>query len=79
MIVKNLFLIESHEIFIQIEWDLFHCDLQLKSFHMKSSLFFRVLVEFSSLVHGFLAIQPMTNKFECLNIFESHQNWESST
>ena len=27
----------------------------------------------------FLAIHPMTNKFECLRIFKSHQDWESST
>ena len=77
--MKNLFLIKTHELLIQIKWDLFQCDLEVKSFHMKSSWFFHFLVEFSSLVHGFLVVQPMTNKFECLNIFESHENWESST
>ena len=46
---------------------------------MKSSEFFSFLVKFSSLVHGFLVVQPMFNKFECLSIFESHKDWESST
>ena len=59
MIVKNLFLIESNEIHLQIEWELFHCYLEVKYFHMNSSLFFQVLVEFSSFVHGFVVVQSM--------------------
>ena len=31
---RNTFSIESQEILIQIEWDLFHCDLEEKIFHM---------------------------------------------
>ena len=50
---ENLFSIESHEIHIRIEWDLFLHYLESKSFHMKSSSFFQVLVEFSSPVHDF--------------------------
>ena len=38
--MKNLFSIKSQEILIQIEWDLFHCDLEVKYFHMNSCLFF---------------------------------------
>ena len=78
LIVKNLFSIESHEILIQIEWDLFHCDLEVKSFHMNSSYFFRVLVTFSSSMHGFV-VQPMFTKFENLSNYESHWDWKSHT
>ena len=37
LIVKNTFSIESQEILIRIEWDLFHCDLEEEIFHMISS------------------------------------------
>ena len=72
--MKNTFLIESQEILIQIEWDLFHCDLEAKIFHMNSSWFFRVFDEISSTVHGFEAVQPMLIKFNSLSNHESHQD-----
>ena len=72
--MKNTFSIESQEILIQIEWDLFNCDLEVKIFHMNSSSFFRVFVEISSTVHGFEAIQPMFIKFNSLSNHESHRD-----
>ena len=74
LIVKNIFLIESQRILIRIQWDLFHCDLEVKIFHMNSSWFFRILVAFSSSVHGFEAVQPMFIKFDSLSSYESHQD-----
>ena len=71
-IVKNLFWIKSHRILIQIEWEFFHCVLEEKSFHMNSSLFFRVFVEISSFVHWFGVVQPMFTKFESLRNYELH-------
>ena len=77
--MKNLFLIESQEILIWIEWDLFHCDLEVKIFHMNSTWVFRVLVAFSSSVHGFEVVQPMFIKFENSSNYESHQDGISSS
>ena len=79
MIVKNLFSIKSHEILIGVKWDLFHCDLQVKIFHMNPSWFFRVLVAFSSSVHGFEVVQPMFIKFDSSSNYESHRDGISSS
>ena len=77
--MKNIFSIEYHQILIQIEWDLFHCVLEEKSFHMSSSCFFLVLVEISSFVHGFVVVQPMFTKSDSLRNFEAYQDWNKST
>ena len=58
---------------------LFHCVQEEKSFHMNSSCFFLVLVEISSSVHGFLAVQPMFTKSDSLSNFEPYQDWKIST
>ena len=65
---ENLFSIESHEIHLRIETCLFLNDLESKYFHMKSSLFFQLLVEFSSPVHEF-GCSSHSNKFVSLSIF----------
>ena len=70
--MKNIFSIESQEILIQIEWDLFHCDLEAEIFHMNSSYFFRVFDEISSTVHGFKAVRPMFTKFDSSSNHETH-------
>jgi hypothetical protein len=72
--VKNTFSIEYKEILIQVECELFHCDLEVKIFHMNSSYFFRVFVSISSTVHGFGVIQPMFIKFNNLRNYESHRD-----
>ena len=72
--MKNTFSIESQEILIQIEWDLFHCDLEVKIFHMNSSLFFRVFDEISSTVHGFEVVEPMFIKFDSSSNNETHRD-----
>jgi hypothetical protein len=77
--VKNTFSIESQEILIRIEWDLFHCDLEEKIFHMNSSYFFRVFVAISSIMHGFEAVQPMFNKFNSTSNHESHRDVKPSS
>jgi hypothetical protein len=77
--VKNTFSIESQEILIQIEWDLFHCDLEVKIFHMNSSYFFLVFDEISSTVHGFEAIQPMFINFDSSRNHESHRTMIQSS
>ena len=77
--MKNILSIESHQIIIQIKWDLFHCVLEEKSFHMNSSFFFLVLVEISSSVHGFVVVQPMFTKSDSLSNFELYQDWNTST
>ena len=77
--MKNLFSIESHEILIRIEWDLFHCDLEVKIFHMNSSWFFWILVTFSLSVHGFEVVQPMFIKFDSSSNYESHRDGISSS
>ena len=46
---------------------------------MNWSLFFWVLVAFSSFVHGFEAVQPMFTKIDILRNYESHQDWISSS
>ena len=74
LIVKNLFSIESHEILIWIEWDLFNCDIEVKIFHMNSSWFFQILVAFSLSVHGFEVVQPMFIKFDCSRSYRSHRD-----
>ena len=70
--MKNKFSIKSQEILIQIEWDLFHCDLEAKIFHMNSSWFFQVFDEISSIVHGFEVVQPMFIKFNNSSNHKSH-------
>ena len=72
--MKNTFSIESQEILIWIECDLFHCDLEVKIFHMNSSYFFRVFVAISLTVHGFEVVQPMFNKFNSTSNHESHRD-----
>ena len=46
---------------------------------MNSSWFFRVLVAFSSSVHGFLVVHPMFTKFESLRNYDLHQDWKLSS
>ena len=70
--MKNLFSIESQEIFIWIKWDLFNSDLEVKIFHMNSSWIFQVSIAFSSSVHGFEAFHPRFIKFDSLSSYESH-------
>ena len=72
LIMKNTFSIKPQEILIQIEWDLCHCDLEVKIFHMNSSCFFRVFDEISSTVHGFEAVEPMFIKFDSSSNNETH-------
>ena len=72
--MKNTFSIESQEILIRIEWDLFHRDLEAKIFHMNSSWFFRVFDEISSTVHGFEAVEPMFIKFDSSSNNETHRD-----
>ena len=74
LIVKNIFSIESQRILIRFEWDLFHCDLEAKIFHMNSSWFFRVFDEISSTVHGFEAVWPMFIKFDSSSNNETHRD-----
>ena len=46
---------------------------------MNSSWFFRILVAFSSSVHGFEVVHPMFIKFGSSRNYESHQDWISSS
>jgi hypothetical protein len=46
---------------------------------MNSSCFFLVLVEISSSMHGFVVVQPMFTKSDCLKNFEPYQDWNTST
>ena len=77
--MKNLFSIESQEIIIWIKWDLFHCDLEVKIFHMNSSWFFWILVTFSLSMHGFEVVHPMFIKFDSSSNSESHRDGISSS
>ena len=70
---------EYQEMHLRMEWDLFHCDLEVKSFHMNSSLIFQVLVAFSLSVHVFEVVQHMFTKFDSLSNYESHRDWISSS
>ena len=74
-----MFSIKSHQILIRIEWDLLHCFLEEKSFHINSSCFFLVLVKISLSVHGFVVVQPMFTKFDSLSNFQPYQDWNTST
>ena len=74
LIVKNIFSIKSQRILIRIEWNLFHCDLEVKIFHMNSSWFFRVFDEISSIVHGFEVVGPMFIKFDSSSNNETHRD-----
>ena len=72
--MKNTFSIESQEILVRIEWDLFHCDVEVKIFHMNWSYFFRVFDEISSTMHGFEVVQAMFIKFNSSSNHESHRD-----
>ena len=74
LIVKNIFSIKSQRILIRIKWDLFHCNLEAKIFHMNSSWFFRVFDEISSTVHGFEVVWPMFIKFDSSSNNETHRD-----
>ena len=50
---------------------------EILSYELK--FFFWVLVEISSSVHGFVAVQPMFTKFDNLRNFEPYQDWKTST
>ena len=47
--VKNIFLIESQRILIEIEWDLFHCDLEENTFIWTYVYFFEFWLNFHHL------------------------------
>ena len=79
LFTEIVFSIKTHKILIWIEWDLFHCVLEEKSFHMNSSCCFLVLVEISLSVHGFVVVHPMFTKFDSLSYFEPYQDWKTST
>ena len=79
LFTELVFSIKTHQILIKIKWDLFHCVLEEKSFHMNSSWFFWVFVKISSSVHGFGVVQPMFTKFDSLRNYDLHQDCESSS
>ena len=78
LFTEIVFLIKFHQMLIWIEWDLFHCTLEEKLFHMNSSLFF----EFLSYIQlpTFAVKTHFQLTFHWVSIFDqissnTHLNW----